>query len=77
MDTKTPSMAAVAKHLKLRPTKEERASGHTTNVGLVEAIVDKGVHTWFDEDGEPHTEDCWAVITVRGGKHYIPKSGLS
>ena len=77
MDRKLPAAAVIAKHLKLRPTRMERAAGYASGADMIETIVDKGVHTWIDEDDEPQTADCWAVITIHGGKHYIPKSEVA
>ena len=69
-----PTAATIAKHLELKTTSAERKSGYKTATSLVEAVFDKGMHTWTDEKGDAQTAECWAVVTVRGSKHYIAKS---
>ena len=72
-----PTASTIAKHLELKPTSAERKSGYKAAASLVEAIVDKGMHTWIDLKGDAQTAGCWAVVTVRGSKHYIAKSEVT
>ena len=56
------SKSAVARALKLKPNEAERESGYRTGTDLVREIADRG--------------DDWVVLTYRGSKHRIAKSGL-
>lgn len=78
MDRSTPTHSAIARHLKLRPTAAEKGSGYAGAASLVESVIDKGAHTWTGPDDAQHVGvECWCVVTVRGGKHYVPKSDLA
>ncbi len=58
-DPQLPTAAKVARVLNLKPSAAERADGYESGASLVESITEVG--------------DEVVVITVRGGKHRLPR----
>lgn len=55
-----PTPAAAAEAIEIEPNAAERAAGYETPASLVELVT-------LHSDGRR-----WVVVTVRGGKHYLP-----